>query len=153
VFRSRVETLSGDTSPITCDDLVVAMPACVAINKAIELAIQLVAGLEAQRTQLEDVPGGLERITDGFPQQARLSSYCRRVRISRTIASTLIDLSPTPKDIDVTLAYAGKVVVPDQKFVPADPDHFSFYSTYQTVDLVCYPPEHEGFGNQAIETV
>ena len=44
-------------------------------------------------------------------------------------------------------------MVPDRKFTAGDSDHFPFYSTYQTVDLVCYPPEHEGFGNQAIETI
>jgi hypothetical protein len=55
--------------------------------------------------------------------------------------------------LGITLAYGGKIVVPDRKFSAGDPDHFPFYSTYQAVDLVCYPPEHEGFGNQAIETV
>jgi len=44
-------------------------------------------------------------------------------------------------------------VVPDRKFTPGDREHYPFYSTYQTIDLVCYPPEHEGFGNQAIEAV
>ncbi|MBV9132322.1 MAG: hypothetical protein JO318_06470, partial [Chloroflexi bacterium] len=37
-FRSRLETLTGDMSAVTPDDVVVAMPARVAINKAIELA-------------------------------------------------------------------------------------------------------------------
>ena len=53
----------------------------------------------------------------------------------------------------ITLAYGGNIVVPDRRFEPGDPDHYPFYSTYQAVDLVCYPPEHEGFGNQAIEAV
>lgn len=43
--------------------------------------------------------------------------------------------------------------MPDQRFTPGDTEHVPFYSTYQTFDLVCYPSEHEGFGNQAIETV
>lgn len=55
--------------------------------------------------------------------------------------------------ISVTLAYGGNIVVPDRKFTPGDREHYPFYSTYQTIDLVCYPPEHEGFGNQAIEAV
>ena len=41
------------------DDLVVAMPARVAINKAIELAIQFVAGLDARRAELERAPDGV----------------------------------------------------------------------------------------------
>src|SRR5262245_30061276 len=58
-FRGRLEVLSGNRTPVTPDDLVVAMPARVAINKAIELAIQFVAGLEGRRAELEDAPGGL----------------------------------------------------------------------------------------------
>lgn len=153
VFRSRLETLSGDKSVITRDDLVVAMPARVAINKAIELAIQFVAGLESKRAELEDAPQGLglrqRRLTSTgkivllLPQGEDLEE--NRVYFDRLVAYA--------EDIGVTLAYGGNVVVPDQKFTPGDPNHFPFYSTYQTFDLVCYPPEHEGFGNQAIETI
>jgi hypothetical protein len=57
------------------------------------------------------------------------------------------------REMGITLAYGGDIVVPDRRHRPGDPDHYPFYSTYQTVDLVCYPPEHEGFGNQAIEAV
>ena len=45
------------------------------------------------------------------------------------------------------------MVVPDQKFAVGDRNQFAFYSTYQTFDLVCYPSEHEGSGNQAMETI
>ena len=153
VFRSRLETLSGDKSTITRDDLVVAMPARVAINKAIELAIQFVAGLETRRAQLEDVPGGLGArrrkqaaggkivllLPQGEDLQENLDYFNRLIAYAQHLG--------------VTLAYGGKIVVPDRKFTAGDPDHFPFYSTYQAVDLVCYPPEHEGFGNQAIETI
>lgn len=153
VFRSRLETLSGDKSVITCDDLVVAMPARVAINKAIELAIQFVGGLETNRAKLADAPQGLGR------RRRRLTSTGKIVLLlpqgedleeNRDYFDRLVAYA---QDVGVTLAYGGNVVVPDQKFTPDDPDHFPFYSTYQTFDLVCYPPEHEGFGNQAIETV
>jgi hypothetical protein len=153
VFRARLETLSGDRSPITTDDLVVAMPARVAINKAIELAIQFVAGLEARRAQLENAPDGLgarrRRLTSSgkivllLPQGEDLQE--NRDYFDRLVAYA--------EEIGVTLAYGGNSVVPDQKYTQGDLYHFPFYSTYQTMDLVCYPPEHEGFGNQAIETV
>ena len=153
VFRSRLEILTGDKSAVTRDDLVVAMPARVAINKAIELAIQFVAGLESRRAALEDAPEGLgahrrkltstDKILLLLPQGEDLEE--NRDYFNRLIAYA--------ESLGVTLAYGGDVVVPDQKFTPGDPAHFSFYSTYQTFDLVCYPPEHEGFGNQAIETV
>jgi hypothetical protein len=153
VFRSRLETLSGDGAPVTCNDLVVAMPARVAINKAIELAIQFVAGLQTKRAELEDAPEGLGA------RRRRLSSTDKIVLLlpqgedledNRDYFDRLVAYA---RDLGITLAYGGNVVVPDRRFAPGDPAHFPFYSTYQTFDLVCYPPEHEGFGNQAIETV
>jgi mannosylglucosylglycerate synthase len=152
-LRSRLEVLTGNPAPIGPDDLVVAMPARVAINKAIELAIQFVSGLEARRAELEDVPGGLG---------------ARRRRL--TASDRIVLLLPQGEDLDenrdyfdrlvayaahrgISLAYGGNVVVPDRRFTPGDREHFPFYSTYQAIDLVCYPPEHEGFGNQAIEAV
>ena len=153
VFRSRLEVLTGNKTPVAPDDLVVAMPARVAINKAIELAIQFVAGLERRRAELEDAPGGL-------------AAHGRRL----TAAGKIVLLLPQGEDIEenrdyferlvayadhagVTLAYGGNIVVPDRKFTRGDREHYPFYSTYQTIDVVCYPPEHEGFGNQAIEAV
>jgi hypothetical protein len=152
-FRSRLDVLVGDDSPVGPTDLVVAMPARVAINKAIELAIQFVGGLERERSVLEggaDGAGLMQRrfgadsrivlllpqgedIDDNMDYFARLQAYARRMKI--------------------TLAYGGSIVVPDRRYTAGDPDHYPFYSTYQAVDMVCYPPEHEGFGNQAIEAV
>jgi hypothetical protein len=153
VFRSRLEVLTGNKTPIVRDDLVVAMPARVAINKAIELAIQFVAGLEGRRPDMEDAPGGLgargRRLTATgkiillLPQGEDLEE--NRDYFERLVAYA--------DHIGVTLAYGGNIVVPDRRFTPGDREHYPFYSTYQTVDLVCYPPEHEGFGNQAIEAV
>jgi mannosylglucosylglycerate synthase len=152
-FRSRLEILVGDSRPVDAHDLVVAMPARVAINKAIELAIQFVAGLEHKRAALEDAPEGIG---------------LKRRRF--TAASRIVLLLPQGEDLDdnrdyferlqayaahsrITLAYGGDIVVPDRRFHRGDADHYPFYSTYQAVDLVCYSPEHEGFGNQAIEAV
>jgi mannosylglucosylglycerate synthase len=152
-FRRRLDVLTGKRTPVGPDDLVVAMPARVAINKAIELAIQFVAGLEGRRAELEDAPDGL-------------GARGRRL----TATGKIVLLLPQGEDLDenrdyferlvayaahmgVTLAYGGNVVVPDRKFTPDDGEHYPFYSTYQAIDLVCYSPEHEGFGNQAIEAV
>lgn len=152
-FRTKLEVLVGDPRPVGADDLVVAMPARIAINKAIELAIQFVAALNLERTSLESAPDGLglnrrrfgptssivlllpqgEDLDDNRPYFERLLSYAEQLGIK--------------------LAYGGNMVVPDRRFQHDDPDHYPFYGTYRAVDLVCYPPEHEGFGNQAIETV
>jgi hypothetical protein len=37
-FRNKLQVLASDPRPVGADDLVVAMPARIAINKAIELA-------------------------------------------------------------------------------------------------------------------
>ncbi len=152
-FRNQLQVLVGDSRPVGDDDLVVAMPARIAINKAIELAIQFVAALNLERTALESAPDSLglnrrrfspsssivlllpqgEDLADNRPYFERLRSYAQQLRIK--------------------LAYGGNIVVPDRRFHHDDTDHYPFYGTYRAVDLVCYPPEHEGFGNQAIETV
>jgi hypothetical protein len=151
-FRHKLEVLAGDPRPVREDDLVVAMPARVAINKAIELAIQFVAALGQERAALESAPDGLgvnrrrfgatssvvlllpqgEDLDDNLEYFERLLSYAR--------------------ELGIKLAYGGNFVVPDRRF-QHDHDHYPFYGTYRAVDLVCYPPEHEGFGNQAIEAV
>ena len=152
-FRSRLQVLAGHPRPVGAEDLVVAMPARIAVNKAIELAIQFVAGLNRERATLESTPEGLglrrrrfsadssvvlllpqgEDLEDNRPYFERLVAYARHSKIK--------------------LAYGGNIVVPDRRFRQGDPDRYPFYGTYQAVDLVCYPPEHEGFGNQAIEAV
>jgi mannosylglucosylglycerate synthase len=152
-FRSELQILVGDPRPVGADDLVVAMPARIAINKAIELAIQFVAALALKRTALESAPDGLGRNRRGF-----------------TTGSSVVLLLPQGEDLEdnrpyferllsyaqhlrIKLAYGGDIVVPDRRFQAGDPDHYPFYGTYRAVDLVCYSPEHEGFGNQAIETI
>ncbi|MBV9095389.1 MAG: hypothetical protein JO132_16185 [Streptosporangiaceae bacterium] len=152
-FRGKLQILAGDSRPVRGDDLVVAMPARIAINKAIELAIQFVAALDRYRAALENAPDGLgasrrrfgadssvvlalpqgEDLQDNRPYFERLVAYARHAKIK--------------------LAYGGEIVVPDARFREGEPDRYPFYGTYQAADFVCYSPEHEGFGNQAIETV
>ncbi len=152
-FRSRLEVLTGNRTPVGPDDLVVAMPARVAINKAIELAIQLVAGLEGRRAELEDVPGGLGAHGRRLPATGKVVLLLPQGEDLDENRDYFERLVAYAGHLGVTLAYGGNVVVPDRRFTPGDREHYPFYSTYQAIDLVCYPPEHEGFGNQAIEAV
>ncbi len=152
-FRGRLSILAGDPRPVGAGDLVVAMPARVAINKSIELAIQLVAGLDGRRTVLE-------RAVDGLGHRRRTFTGDSRVVLLLPQGEDLDDnrqyfdrLVAYSRSIGITLAYGGDIVVPDRRYTTGDTAHYPFYSTYQAVDLVCYPPEHEGFGNQAIEAV
>lgn len=152
-FRGRLEVLVGDRKPIGPDDLVVAMPARVALNKAIELAIQFVAGLERSRAGLQTAPDGVGLMQRRFTATSRIVLLLPQgedLDDNRDYFERLVEYARQQR---ITLAYGGNIVVPDRRFQRGDVEHYPFYSTYQAVDLVCYPPEHEGFGNQAIEAV
>jgi mannosylglucosylglycerate synthase len=152
-FRRRLKILVGDDSPIRPDDLVVAMPARVAINKAIELAIQFVAGLNSKRAALEHAADGVGSKRRPFTADSRIVLLLPQGEDIEENRDYLDRLCTYARAIGVTVAYGGEIVVPDRRYQPGDRDHYPFYSTYQTMDMVCYPPEHEGFGNQAIEAV
>jgi hypothetical protein len=153
VFRSRLEILAGDSKPIGDDDVVVAMPARVAINKAIELAIQFVAGLDGKRAALEGAPDGVGLKRRHFGADSRIALLLPQGEDLDENREYFDRLRSYARHLGITLAYGGNIVVPDRRFRDGDRDHYPFYSTYQAVDAVCYPPEHEGFGNQAIEAV
>lgn len=152
-FRRLLRVVAGESAPITPADVIVAMPTRVAINKAIELALQLVAALQERRRDLERAQHGVgdaeRRFTKGdrvvllLPQGEDLAD-------NQAYFDRLVEFA---QHLGVTLAYGGDVVVPDRRYVHGDSEHFPFYATYRSVDFVCYCPEHEGFGNQAIESV
>jgi mannosylglucosylglycerate synthase len=129
------------------------MPARVAINKAIELAIQFVAGLERKRAALEDVSNGIGVQRRRFGAASRIALLLPQGEDLDDNRDYFDRLVAYARSMRITLAYGGNIVVPDRRFQAGDPDHYPFYSTYQAMDMVCYPPEHEGFGNQAIEAV
>jgi glycosyltransferase involved in cell wall biosynthesis len=152
-FRNRLQVLVGDGRPVGPDDLVVAMPARVAINKAIELAIQLVAGLERKRAALEDAAEGIGLKRRRFTADSRIVLLLPQGEDLDENRDYFERLQAYARYSRVTLAFGGNIVVPDRVFRQGDSNRYPFYSTYQAIDLVCYPPEHEGFGNQAIEAV
>jgi len=153
VFRSKLEILAGEKAAVTTRDLVVSMPARVAINKAIELAIQFTAGLEMKRVLLENSPTGLGGRRRQFTASSRIVLLLPQGEDLDENRDYFDRLQAYARHLGINLAYGGNVVVPDRRYRPGDTGHYPFYSTYQSVDLVCYPPEHEGFGNQAIEAV
>jgi mannosylglucosylglycerate synthase len=152
-FRRELEVLVGDPRPVGAEDLVVAMPARIAINKAIELAIQFVAALNLQRTALESAPDGLGRNRRRFGTASSivlLLSQGEDLDDNRQYFERLLSYA---RHLKIKLVYGGNIVVPDRRFQHGELDRYPFYGTYRSVDLVCYSPEHEGFGNQAIETI
>jgi len=153
VFRRKLEILAGEEAPVTTRDLVVAMPARVAINKAIELAIQFTAGLQKKKTLLEGAPDGAGGRRRQFTSSSKIVLLLPQGEDLDENRDYFERLQAYARHLHIYLAYGGHVVVPDRRYSPGDTEHYPFYSTYQTVDLVCYPPEHEGFGNQAIEAV
>ncbi len=128
------------------------MPARVAINKAIELAIQFTAGLEQKRAQLENASDGIGRNKRKFTRDSRIVLLLPQGEDLNESRAYFDKLLVYARHMGITLAYGGNIVVPDRKYT-GDEEHYPFYSTYQAVDFVSYTPEHEGFGNQAIETV
>jgi mannosylglucosylglycerate synthase len=152
-FRRSLEVLAGDPRPVSPADLVVAMPARIAINKAIELAIQFVAALGRERASLESAPGGLGGSHRRFGADSSVVLVLPQGEDLQENLEYFTRLVAYARHSGVKLAYGGNSVVPDRRLGDAGPGHYPFYGTYRAVDLVCYPPEHEGFGNQAIETV
>lgn len=152
-FRRNLEILAGDHSrPVNDGDLVVAMPARVAINKAIELSIQFVAALQRHRDLLEAAPDGLGRHRRQFGSDSRIVLVLPQGEDIAECAEYLSRLISYANQLGVTVAYGGSIVDPDKKYTGAA-GRYPFYATYQAMDFVAYMPEHEGFGNQLIETV
>jgi mannosylglucosylglycerate synthase len=152
-FRSKLQVLAGDPRPVGADDLVVAMPARVAINKAIELAIQFVARLNRERATLQNAPEGLGLNRRRFSADSSVVLLLPQGEDLQDNRQYLERLLAYARHLQIKLVYGGNVVVPDRRFRYGDLDRYPFYGTYQAADLVCYPPEHEGFGNQVIEAV
>ncbi|MBV8301381.1 MAG: hypothetical protein JOY68_05620 [Candidatus Dormibacteraeota bacterium] len=152
-FRRRLRVLTGDTATVMRNDLVVAMPARIAINKAIELAVQFTAALETQRSELENATEGLGPLRRQFDASRRIVLLLPQgedLEDNRVYLDRVLDYA---RHLGVTVVYGGDIVVPDRRLQLGDTQHVPFYGTYGSMDIVCYPPEHEGFGNQAIEAV
>ena len=153
VFRGRLQVLTGGTGPVRADDLVVAMPGRIAINKAIELAIQFVAGLEKRRASLEAAPDGVGQKRRRFGKDSQIVLLLPQGKGLEENRGYFQRLLAYARHSGITLAYGGDIVVADSQFKPGDTERYPFYSTYQAADFVCYSAEHEGFGNQVIESI
>ncbi len=152
-FRARLSVLSGDREAVGIDDLVVGMPARIAINKAVELTVQFVAAMHSARAALEASPDGVGLQRRHFTSSSAIVLLLPQGEDLEDSRDYFERLLAYARDLDVSLAYGGDVVVPDRRHQPGDTAHVPFYATYRSMDLVCYTPEHEGFGNQAIEAV
>lgn len=153
VFRERLQLLVGASRPVRADDLVVAMPGRIAINKAIELAIQFVAGLETRRATLEAAPDGLGWKRRRFGKDSQIVLLLPQGKGLEENRGYFKRLLAYARYNGITLAYGGDMVVADSRFRPGEDVRYPFYSTYQAADFVCYSAEHEGFGNQVIESI
>ena len=130
------------------NDLVIGMMTRIRINKSIETAIQFARALMNQRDLLEQAPDGVGKHKRNFTKDSKI-----------------VLVIPQSKDMDVAyfekmrqlahivgvdMRFIGDRVVPDKTY-DNQPGLFPFYSTYGPMDMIIYPPTHEGWGNQADE--
>lgn len=112
------------------NDLLIGMMARVRTNKAMQIAIQYVSELQ------NHIPNKKIYLVITQSKDFDHSYYSMVEKYA--------------KEKGVQMKYIGDYVVSDIDY-KGEQNIFPFYSTYQAMDLIVYPPIHEGFGNQAIE--
>lgn len=130
------------------DDLLVGVMTRIRTNKDIEAAIEFAYYLGEHRQVLEGVPGGISTRHRNFGPDSRIFLVLPQSKDAdeRYFAK----LQRYADAVGVGLAYIGDGIVSDADY-HGQPDTFPFYSTYRHMDMIVYPPNHEGYGNQAVE--
>ncbi|MEA2056475.1 MAG: glycosyltransferase [Patescibacteria group bacterium] len=133
------ENLSDGETQVKPNDLLLGMMTRVVSNKAIEVAIQLAANLQNNRSWMRNQKIG--------PHQIQFSQDSQIILILPNLADAQAD-------------YKQKLIKHAQQrnvrliFIENLDDHgIHFYQTYDALDAIVYPSEHEGFGNQGVEAV
>ena len=134
------------------NDLIVGVMTRIVERKGIEFAIQYVKKLQEQRHNLASIGHGIGLKERKFDENSR-------------IILALVQKEDLPQNMDyykkllefakqqgVDLRYFGHHVVADSRY-RGESDKYPFYSTYGSMDIICYPPYWEGFGNQLLEAV
>ncbi len=134
------------------DDLVVGVMTRIVPRKAIELAIELSAGLNKARQRLENQPDGIGPHRRKFTNQSRivlLLAQKEDVQDNLDYYQQLINFAAS---LGVTVINVGDHVVNDPS-AELSQGKYRFYDLYQHLDVLCYPTTQEGFGNQLLEGV
>ncbi len=144
ISRSRFidilnQQLEPEEAPVRGQDLLLGMMTRIVSNKAIELAVQLTANLQDNR---------------GWLHQQKLGPHQTEFDQDSQVVLVL------PNNADAQEDYKQRIIEHAQQrnvrliFVDnlAEQD-IDFYQTYEAMDAIVYPSEHEGFGNQGIEAV
>ncbi|MBD3250674.1 MAG: glycosyltransferase [Candidatus Pacebacteria bacterium] len=128
-----------ESHPLNKNDLIFGMMTRIVSNKSIELAIQLIAQIEKNRSWLHQQKIG--------PHQIEFSPESQIVLVMPNPADAQLDyqekLTHYAKQKGVKIVFVKNL----------EESGVEFYQTYQPMDAIIYPSEHEGFGNQAIEAV
>ncbi len=131
--------LTSNEPVIQSDDLLLGMMTRIVSNKAIELAIQLTEHLQKNRSWLQRQEIGPHAIE--FSEDSQI-------------------ILVLPNQADAQQEYKQRLIKHAEQrnvrlvFVENLADHeINFYQTYDAMDAIVYPSEHEGFGNQGIEAV
>jgi len=130
------------------NDLLVGMMTRVRTNKAIQIALQFVQTLENQRGELERNRDGVGLKKKNFRPESRIFLVLPQ---SKDLDKEYFEqINKMATAMGVSLRFIGDRVVSDRQYSGQE-GIYPFYSIYQAMDLIVYPPISEGFGNQAVE--
>ncbi len=128
------------------DDLIVLQATRIVRRKGIELAMHLVARLDEWRHFLCDKPlyNG-KKITWDSKIVLVLAGYAEKDALDY-----VAKLKKLAKKLNIELRFIGSVINQTRK---TNPKRYSLWDSYAYADLVTFPSQSEGWGNQFIEAV
>lgn len=148
-FKTPIETLAPHASLLIghCshdkNDIIILQATRIVRRKNIEIAIDLVAGLNQKLKQSEPLTLSPDRTFDPNLNQAILVLAGYAEKRDEKYQAHLLAYA---KEKGVSLCQLGDLI-------NASDDQFSLYDAYPSADIITYPSEYEGFGNQFLEAI
>lgn len=151
--RSPEDKRFREINDIDENDLVIGVMTRIIQRKSIEFAIQLIAEIQKQKKQLLNTPNGIGPKNRNFSQFNRIILLLGQATDRPSDKKYYDELVKFAKDLDVEIKFIGKSVESETVYNRSHKGKFPFYSIYDHLDLLVYPPIQEGFGNQLLEAI